>query len=223
MSMIGTMVVAGTPMVVAGVVGSVWWAGRKRRHLQLERERFIRSHAFPRHLDAALRERYPMLTRDEIELAERALRSYFLCWMQSGFRPLAMPSKLVDVLWHAFILDTRAYQSFCATAFGRFFHHIPSAMAHESAGLRGAMQRTWYLCCVQENIRGEQAERVPLLFSVDEMTGIPDGIRHDIAQLRRSSPQAAMACGGGGGHAYGDGGDGGGADGGGCGGGCGGS
>ena len=223
MSMMGTMVAAGTPMVLAGVVGSVWWASRQRQRLRQERERFIRGYAFPRHLDASLRERYPMLASHDLELAVRALRSYFLCWVQSGFRPLAMPSTLVDVLWHAFILDTRAYQAFCATAFGRFFHHIPSALAHEDAGLSEAMQRIWSLCCAQEGIRGESSERVPLLFSVDEMAGIPDAMRHDIVRLRRSPAQGAAACGGGGGHAHGDGGDGGGADGGGCGGGCGGS
>lgn len=221
MGMMGMLVAAGTPMIVAGVVGSVWWLDRKRVQLLQEREQFVRSYVFPPHLDAALRERYPMLTRDDQASTERALRSYFLCWMQSGFRPLAMPSKLVDVLWHAFILDTRAYQAFCAAAFGRFFHHIPSALAHESAALSGAMRRTWYLCCIQEGIHGEHSGRVPLLFSVDEMAGIPDGMRHDIARLRRTSVQGAAACGGGGGHA--DGGEGGGADGGGCGGGCGGS
>ncbi|OHV65325.1 hypothetical protein [Pseudofrankia sp. BMG5.36] len=36
-----------------------------------------------------------------------------------------VPSPLVDVGWHAFILFTRDYAAFCARVCGRFIHHVP--------------------------------------------------------------------------------------------------
>ncbi|GAA5525298.1 hypothetical protein Maes01_01864 [Microbulbifer aestuariivivens] len=36
-----------------------------------------------------------------------------------------VPSKLVDQVWHAHILDTRAYREDCNTVFGRFIDHYP--------------------------------------------------------------------------------------------------
>ncbi|HDY97732.1 MAG TPA: hypothetical protein ENH72_04495 [Pseudomonas sabulinigri] len=36
-----------------------------------------------------------------------------------------VPSKTVDALWHAHILDTRAYRTDCHKVFGRFVDHYP--------------------------------------------------------------------------------------------------
>lgn len=36
-----------------------------------------------------------------------------------------VPSKQVDALWHAHILDTRAYREDCHQVFGRFIDHYP--------------------------------------------------------------------------------------------------
>lgn len=36
-----------------------------------------------------------------------------------------VPSKLVDKIWHAHILDTRAYREDCEKVFGRFIDHYP--------------------------------------------------------------------------------------------------
>ena len=36
-----------------------------------------------------------------------------------------VPSKLVDKIWHAHILDTRAYREDCQQVFGRFIDHFP--------------------------------------------------------------------------------------------------
>ncbi|WP_448646680.1 glycine-rich domain-containing protein [Pseudomonas mohnii] len=36
-----------------------------------------------------------------------------------------VPSKQVDAIWHAHILDTRAYREDCLQVFGRFIDHYP--------------------------------------------------------------------------------------------------
>jgi hypothetical protein len=36
------------------------------------------------------------------------------------------PSALVDIGWHAFLLHTREYATFCHEVAGRFLHHVPT-------------------------------------------------------------------------------------------------
>ena len=39
----------------------------------------------------------------------------------------------LDIYWHEFILDTRAYQHFCSTHLGEFLHHCPTPEGLEGA------------------------------------------------------------------------------------------
>ncbi len=41
------------------------------------------------------------------------------------------PSKVLDRVWHEFILCTRAYGSFCERNFGRMIHHDPGGPAEK--------------------------------------------------------------------------------------------
>src|SRR4051794_17841475 len=51
---------------------------------------------------------------------------------------LAMPSVVVDELWHELVLHTRDYAEFCGTVFARFLHHTPeSAMSADGAAANG--------------------------------------------------------------------------------------
>lgn len=210
-----------TALGLLSLVGG-WRIKQKRQRLRWNREWFIREYSFPSHLDDSLLREYPMLGRGQLPLVHRAMRSYFACWLQAGFRPVAMPSRLVDAYWHAFILDTRAYAGFCQIAFGRFFHHVPALAVLEAGDMGEAMQRTWRLCCAQELIPLDAPAGVPLLFMIDERIGIPDAMRHDIESLRKASTAGnacSSGCGGAGGcsggrsdndHGDSDGGDGGG-------------
>lgn len=190
----------------------------KRRQRVLERERAIRAHVFPAAVLAAVPRAWPRLGLKEAQLAARALRQFFIAHARAPHARLAMPSQAADVLWHAFILDTRAYQAFCERAFGAFFHHLP-------AGARGsadeaALAHTWRLACLEENIDPDRPTRVPLLFALDAKLGLPGAVGYDTTSFPRSRAGSdGSGCGGsGGGHDHG-GGDGGGDGGGGCGGG----
>ncbi|MBX3712900.1 MAG: hypothetical protein KF800_13140 [Lysobacter sp.] len=196
-----TLALAGMAVVAAGGLAVAWRLRARQKRLLRQREAFIQRHEFPPHLHAALRETWPHLRDDELALVETAMRSHFLCWLQSGFRPVAMPSRLVDAFWHAFILDTRAYGAFCSIAFGRFFHHVPAALAGLASSQDEAMQRTWRLCCMQEGIRPDAPGGAPLLFRIDAQIGIPGAMRHDLEALRRGATSGSGcsggACGGG--------------------------
>src|SRR5690242_21024443 len=98
---------------------------QRKRLVRLERERHIRSHVFAASLLASLNERHPQLDESARFLVARALRQFFLVHARSDGATIGMPSKVVDDLWHAFILNTRDYERFCEKAFGKFFHHVP--------------------------------------------------------------------------------------------------
>jgi hypothetical protein len=208
---------------------AVLWVRQRRTR----RAEFIRDYPFPKGLFDKLRARRPALTLKDCQLVAQALRQFFLAYLQGGQQPVAMPSQVVDELWHEFILHTRNYQHFCQGAFGQFMHHTPAVamggVARSNAGLR----RCWWFCCRAEHINPRQPTRLPLLFAIDAKLRIEGGFHYvpDCGPLKRSGDGSATVihCGGefgdasfdGGTDGLGDGGAGGGADaGGGDGGGC---
>jgi hypothetical protein len=46
--------------------------------------------------------------------------------MTNENKMVAMPSRVLDVAWHEFILNTARYNYFCKNGIGRFIHHTPA-------------------------------------------------------------------------------------------------
>ena len=212
---------------VAGVLVLVLW----QRYRRLARERFIRQFALPRGLYERLRKRRPELELKDCALVARGLRQFFLAYLNSGCRFVAMPSQAVDDLWHEFILYTRAYEAFCDKAFGGFLHHTPAVVLSPDKRNNEGLRRVWWQCCKEENIDPRSPLRLPLLFAIDAKLGIADGFvyKPDCKALQGSEAGTAH-CGAdfsdssidGGTDGFADGAADGSGDGGGCGGGCGG-
>ena len=208
---------------------------------RLRRAEFIRDYAWPPGLLDKLQKQRGF-RRKESALVAEGLRQFFLAYLNSGKRYVAMPSQVADDLWHEFILYTRAYEQFCAKAFGGFLHHTPAlALSPATRNSNEGLRRVWWQCCKEENINPAKPTRLPLLFALDAKLRIANGFHYtaDCAAQRVGAAGGASGyCGGdfadssidGGTAGFGDGGgsgdssgsgDGGG-DGGGCGGGCGG-
>ena len=203
------------------------------------RRQFIRESRFPPVLFTKLREAYPQLSRSDADLVLRGLRQFFLAHLRSNRKFVAMPSKLADEAWHAFILHTRAYDDWCKAAFGKLMHHTPAEVLGKDPKRNDGLRRTWYWACKEESINPRDPSRLPLLFALDTKFSVPGGFRYvpDCREIERQSGSDAYcgtsfssdssdggACGdadGFGGCEAGGGGDAGG-DGGSCGGGCGG-
>lgn len=229
--------------VVAGVVLLIVAGKGLASYRRLRRAEFIRHYPWPPGLLAKLKAQHPSFTRKETALVSEGLRQFFLAYLKSGRREVAMPSQVADDLWHEFILYTRDYGRFCSAAFGRFLHHTPAVVLREGAQRdNSALRRVWWHCCKDENIDPRRPSRLPLLFALDTKLKIPNGYRYapDCEALRRNGDRGTQ-CGGdfssssydGGTDGFGDSGgsggsgsssdggssDGGGSDGGGCGGG----
>jgi hypothetical protein len=217
-------------VILLVLLGLLW---RRQRHAR--RAEFIRQYTLPKGLFNKLQARRPALTLKDCQLVATALRQFFLAYLQGGCRPVAMPSQVVDDLWHEFILHTRHYQQFCQGAFGGFMHHTPAVAMGSQARSNAGLRRCWWHCCRAEHIHPRQPTRLPLLFAIDAKLHIEGGFHYvpDCGPLRRegNSTATVIHCGGDFGDAsfdgstdgLGDGGggsDGAGSDGGGDGGGC---
>ena len=156
--------------VVAGVAVGGWarWA----------RDRVIREAPLPQFLKRKLREAYPHLTQKDAELVERGLRQFFMACNRSQGRFVAMPSRVVDALWHEFILHTQAYRDWCALALGRFLHHTPAEALGAQAQRNDGLRRAWFWCCKDEAINPRQPTRLPLLFALDTKLQIANGFHY---------------------------------------------
>ncbi|MCV9935482.1 hypothetical protein OIU35_03825 [Boseaceae bacterium BT-24-1] len=225
-----------TLTILIGVVGVIACFGGYKVWIdeqRLRRAEFIRRYRWPRGLLDKLAAHHEGFTRKETALVSEGLRQFFLAYLNSGLRDVAMPSQVADDLWHEFILYTRDYGRFCNQAFGRFLHHTPAVALREDAPRdNSALRRVWLQCCQGENIDPERPTRLPLLFALDAKLKIANGFVYvpDCEELRRSGDrgtqcagdfahQSSSCSGGGGGCSSNDSSDSGGGDGGGCGGG----
>ena len=64
------------------------------------------------------------MSAKEWDFAEQEYRRFLSLKVMYPNQAL-VPSKMVDKVWHAHILDTRAYREDCESVFGRFIDHYP--------------------------------------------------------------------------------------------------
>lgn len=163
------------------------------RWTRVVRERFVREATLPQFLQRKLRETYPALSAKDCELVERGLRQFFLACLRSDKNFVAMPSQAVDAMWHAFILHTRAYKSWCDNALGFFLDHTPAEVLGKKARHNDGLRRAWYWACKDEAINPRTPSRLPLLFALDAKFAIPNGF-HYVPDCRLTGAQSSAAA-----------------------------
>lgn len=161
-------------LIVGFVAITLWLQGRAAR-----RADFIRTYMFPPGLLDKLGAHQPRLGVKERQIVARALRQFFLAYLKSGHKQVAMPSQVADELWHEFILHTRQYHAFCKQAFGRYLHHTPASVLGGNRDNNAALRRVWWHCCIEENINPRTPTRLPLLFALDAKFNIANGFRYE--------------------------------------------
>ncbi len=172
------------PLAVVTVLLVVLYL-RRRQGRQLA---FIQSYEFHPTLKRKVKERYPHLDAQDVESVFVALRDYFTLCNRARRRMVAMPSQVVDVAWHEFILFTRAYESFSRKAVGRFLHHTPTEAMPSPTLAQEGIKRAWRLACANERIDPKAPKRLPRIFSIDTRLAIPDGFRYSLDCRDRASP-----------------------------------
>ena len=180
----------GVASVLALVLLHVW--------SRWQREKAVREAALPQFLKRKLREIYPHLSGKDVDLVERGLRQFFLACLRSKKQYVAMPSQVVDVMWHEFILHTRAYQDWCQLALGWFLHHTPALALGPQAKNNDGLRRAWYWACRDEAINPNAPTRLPLLFALDAKLGIENGFHYtpNCQDIQRKSDAGRDGLGG---------------------------
>jgi hypothetical protein len=182
-------------LLLACVLLAVANRQQRARLRRLEREEFIRGYVFPATLLESLAKHYGQLTEKDTFLVARALREFFLVRARTGARLIGMPSKVVDELWHEFIVHTQEYARFCHGAFGHFFHHVPASATPKGSDIDAALRVTWRHACLEENINPRHPTRLPLLFAIDEKLSIADGHHYHTRDMA-ASRSGTTSCGG---------------------------
>jgi hypothetical protein len=151
------------------------------RHVaERSREQFVADFRFPAGLARKLRDTYPHLNEGQAEMVLRELRNFFHVARAARGQMVSMPSQAVDVAWHEFILSTRAYRLFCRQALGRFLDHTPAEHMRSPESAQVGLRRTWLQACRREGINPRKPERLPMLFALDGLLGIPGGFRYAV-------------------------------------------
>jgi hypothetical protein len=120
------------------------------------------------------------LSAEDVWLVEAGTSQWFRLVARHPKTKLAMPSVIVDHLWHEMVLHTRDYAEFCQAAFPHFLHHTPeSAMSAEAAADNSGRGLATTYRVAREDEPGEPAG-LPLLFRVDSELGV-DGARRYLA------------------------------------------
>lgn len=183
--------VSHVPLMLLGLsLAAAVWA-------KFERQRLVREAPLPQFLKRKLREAYPHLSGKDTELVERGLRQFFLACLRSKGQFVAMPSRVVDSMWHEFILHTRAYRDWCDLLLGRFIDHVPAEVLGKSAHTNDGLRRAWYWACRDENIKPKAPTRLPLLFALDTKLNIANGFAYvpDCGDIKRTDTSGGVQCG----------------------------
>lgn len=173
-----------TIIVVVLIVSVTYFYFKRKHSLQLA---YIQSYKFNSVLGKKVKGKYPHLNEEQIVIVFDALRDYFTICNQAKKRMVAMPSQVVDVAWHEFILFTRAYETFSKKAIGRFLHHTPTEAMNTPTLANDGIKRVWRLACANENISPSSPNRLPLLFAIDSMLNIEDGFTYSLNCKDKSS------------------------------------
>ena len=184
-------------LLLAALLIRVWSKLRAARRIE-----YIRTYTLPKGLFERLQKHHPDLTQKDCQLVSQALRQFFLAYLRSGCKFVAMPSQAADDLWHEFILYTKNYDQFCQQAFGRFMHHTPAVALNADQQANVGLRRCWWFVCREENINPRKPVRLPLLFALDEKLEVANGFHYvaDCSSVRRQSDasgtRSSVYCGG---------------------------
>lgn len=190
-----------SPFFIASLALAVMLVVMGTKLRKARRAEYIRTYVLPDGLFDHLRKRRPELSLKDCQLVSHALRQFFLAYLKSGCKFVAMPSQVADDLWHELILYTKNYDLFCRRAFGCFLHHTPAVVLSTAQQNNTGLRRCWWFTCREENINPREPTRLPLLFALDAKLKLADGFHYvaDCNSIRRKTSESesgAVYCGG---------------------------
>jgi len=170
----------------------VWKFWKKKQ--QKKRLDFIQSYMFSPVLIKRVKEKHDYLSDTDMQKVVKATRDYFYICNQAKGKMVAMPSEIVDVFWHEFLLFTREYQKFCKQGLGSFLHHTPTEVMKSPSSAQVGIKRAWRLSCAKEYIDPKNPKKLPLLFGIDTQLKIKGGFKHQLKCKGKSKSSCGGYC-----------------------------
>jgi len=177
--------------ILAIVLLAYFWK-KEQRKKQL---RFIENYKFSPIIIKRVKAQHDYLSDKDMKKVVEATRDYFYICNQAKGKMVAMPSEIVDVFWHEFLLFTREYQAFCKKGIGRFLHHTPTEAMKSPTSAQEGIKRAWRLACVKEGINPKYPSKLPLLFAIDKSLKIKGGFTYQL-NCQGVSSSHGSSCGG---------------------------
>ena len=145
-----------------------------------KQEKYIDSYTFPNKINEMIVKEYPHLTNNDVALVIKGLKEYFIVCHREKEQTVAMPSQVIDVAWHEFILFTKKYNDFCKKSLGKFLHHTPAEAMKSQISAQNGIKLAWKIACQRESINPTNPSKLPLLFAIDGILKIPDGFKYSL-------------------------------------------
>ena len=102
--------------------------------------------------------RSPDITPETVKISEKEYRRFLTLKAENPDVRLT-PTPLMDLFWHAHILDTMSYARDCEEILGRFMHHVPNFGPHQKPGISFDDDRSWKdMCRLYKERFGEEPE-----------------------------------------------------------------
>jgi hypothetical protein len=152
----------------------------KKNQRSIQRLGYIKDYIFPLKISNSIKEKYPHLSNKDIDEVLLGLQDYFYIASQANNKSLAMPSQVVDLAWHEFILFTHDYEVFCKKAFGQFYHHVPAEAMKSKTKAQKGIKLAWHLACKKETISVSKPNRLPRIFAIDTVLKIQNGFKYTL-------------------------------------------
>lgn len=139
------------------------------------RYKFIAQYQFNPAIKVKLAEKYPHLCEADRDRVIEELRYFFLINLKHSAK-MAMPSRIVDTAWHAFMLLDKEYRGFCKIVYGHYLAPIFSPCKINRYWEK--LNNAWCWSCQEECLNPEFPLRMPRLFAVDAELSIADVFAH---------------------------------------------
>jgi len=176
------------------IIAIVLFLKKEKRDRQ---RRFLEHYKFSKAVLKRVQKQHDYLTDEDMIKVARATKDYFIiCHMAKG-KMVAMPSEIIDVLWHEFILFTREYEQFCKQGLGKFLHHVPTEAMSSKTQAQEGIKRAWRLACAKEGINPKHPSKLPLIFHIDRTLNIVGGFKYELNCAKKPyDNNANSSCGG---------------------------
>jgi hypothetical protein len=98
------------------------------------------------------------ISQETVEISEKEYRRFLTLKAENPDVRLT-PTPLMDLFWHAHILDTMSYAEDCEEILGRFMHHVPNFGPHQKDGISFDEGKAWKdMCRLYKERFGEEAK-----------------------------------------------------------------